>query len=105
MAGSPKISGALIFRLIGIVLIFFFHSLFFGIVLIAFAGRLSTALGLDEKLAQWGSAARSLPRKNKRARRPQPKAVRQKESLAPCPYCGREIKPNTRKCPHCNHTL
>lgn len=105
MAGKPVISGTLIFRLIGIALIFVFGSFFFGMVLIIFAGRLSTALGVDEKLAQAGSAFRARRRKRERPAKAVQTAVPPKEHLVPCPYCGRDIKPNTRKCPHCNHTL
>ena len=116
-ADGPKISGTLIFRIIGLVLIIFFHEVFWGIVLIVFAGRLSNALDLDEKLQRAGSAAKSRPRRAKRTtvakNRPEakstygakPKPAPPKDPLMPCPYCGRDIKPSSRKCPVCNHTL
>ena len=105
MSGSLRVSGTLVIRIIGVVLIVFFKEIFFGVILIVFSRRLSNALDLDEKLGQLGSSVKSRPQKSKGVPRRKPKAAPQKDRLVPCPYCGRDIKTSTRKCRHCNHTL
>lgn len=109
MSGGLKVSGTLILRVIGVVLVVFFHQLLFGVLLFALSRRLSNALDLDEKLGRMISTAKSRPRRSRGARKQKPKsktkAPSQEERLVPCPYCRRDIKPNTRKCPICNHTL